>query len=259
MSSETASPKPGMPRRFTVLISAGLLAAALVGFLRGVTDEPIPIRPPASREHQEPDRPTHHIPAALNYSEISSHSLGPNAKWENSLSKLRSKAPGLFDQVVRTDALKEKALADRSARRAFDGAPPTIPHAIAQQDAANCLTCHAAGARVGEQLAVPISHPPYDNCTQCHVASAPAELATKEQAANSFVGLYRAGKGERAWPNAPPTIPHSTWMRSECLSCHGLIARDGIRTTHPWQTSCTQCHAPSAQLDQAPLAASPTR
>jgi cytochrome c-type protein NapB len=69
-------------------------------------------------------------------------------------------------------------------------------------------------------------------------------------AETAFVGVYRAGPGERANPGAPPTIPHHTWMRENCNSCHGLVTRPGTRTTHPWLTNCTQCHAPSAAHDQ---------
>ncbi|MBK6532709.1 MAG: hypothetical protein IPF99_24875 [Deltaproteobacteria bacterium] len=43
-------------------------------------------------------------------------------------------------------------------------------------------------------------------------------------------------------------------MRGRCESCHGVLSQ-GIRSTHPWRESCTQCHAPSAALDQRPMAA----
>ena len=72
-------------------------------------------------------------------------------------------------------------------------------------------------------------------------------------AANTFVGWQRSGPGTRALAGSPPTIPHTTWLREDCESCHGLIARPGLRTTHPWLTNCVQCHAMSAELDRVPF------
>jgi cytochrome c-type protein NapB len=45
-------------------------------------------------------------------------------------------------------------------------------------------------------------------------------------------------------------VPHTTWMRNDCLSCHGRTASPGLETTHAWRKNCLQCHAPSAELDQ---------
>jgi cytochrome c-type protein NapB len=157
----------------------------------------------------------------------------------------------MFDPVVRTEAMKLAALADRARNRAFDGAPPTIPHPIVAQSVASCLICHGEGLVVGERVATRISHAHLSNCTQCHVESSRSDLPfAADSAGNGFVGVYRAGAGERASPGAPPTIPHHTWMRENCASCHGLVSRPGTRSTHPWLTNCTQCHAPSAALDQ---------
>jgi cytochrome c-type protein NapB len=86
------------------------------------------------------------------------------------------------------------------------------------------------------------------------------EVALREPlAGNSFVGLNPPLKGTRAWPLAPPTIPHSTLMRSDCLSCHGPQGLYGLRTPHPERQSCVQCHVPGAELDQHRfLSAGPT-
>jgi cytochrome c-type protein NapB len=59
--------------------------------------------------------------------------------------------------------------------------------------------------------------------------------------------------GVRAYTGAPPEIPHSTWMRETCLACHGGTGAEGLRTRHPQRQSCTQCHAPSAGLNQGPV------
>jgi cytochrome c-type protein NapB len=147
--------------------------------------------------------------------------------------------------------MKLAALADRAKNRAYDGAPPIIPHPVEAQSAASCLACHGEGLKIGERIASKISHAHLTNCTQCHVEQSRSGLPwAVEPPVNDFVGVYRAGPGERANPGAPPTIPHHTWMRENCASCHGLVTRPGIRTTHPWLTNCTQCHAPSATLDQ---------
>jgi nitrate reductase (cytochrome), electron transfer subunit len=119
-----------------------------------------------------------------------------------------------------------------------------------------------------------MSHGLLTNCTQCHAESRgapPVVVATASGAAgrtdmdvlpeplavNAFHGLEEPGAGTRAWPGAPPTIPHATWMRESCSACHGTLAEAGLRVSHPWRTNCTQCHAPSARLDQMPVPLSP--
>lgn len=241
------TPTTGVRQLLYTLMSALIVSAALVGFFVGVTFERGVARPAADNVMVE----SSDAPPAVVYSEQPAARLSPNKEWTNKLSNLRFPKPGIFDTVVRTEDRKQQALADRASRRAYEGAPPVIPHPIGQQEAANCLACHGAGLWVEDRLATPISHPPYANCTQCHIAAGPMDsIVGSQPATNDFVGVYRAGKGERAWPGAPPTIPHSTWMRNECLSCHGLVARPGIRTTHPWRSSCTQCHVSSATVDQ---------
>jgi nitrate reductase (cytochrome), electron transfer subunit len=101
-----------------------------------------------------------------------------------------------------------------------------------------------------------MSHAHLADCTQCHVpAQSPlwplAQPALLEPLTeNSFVGLAAYGRGVRAWPQAPPTIPHPTFMRSDCMSCHGPLGAQALRTAHPERQSCTQCHVPNAGLDQ---------
>ena len=114
-------------------------------------------------------------------------------------------------------------------------------------------------AKIDGRVARPISHPPYVNCTQCHVEAQSARLEAREPAENAFVGLNAALRGERAWLDAPPVIPHSTWMRDTCLACHGPRGRPALMTTHPERQSCTQCHAPSADHDQRWMAPGPMR
>jgi nitrate reductase (cytochrome), electron transfer subunit len=211
-----------------------------VGFLTG-TREPAPVARPSAPEARG-DGP---VPAAVDYKELPTAGLRPNARWRQSLGQLVGHRPGPFDSVVRTEEMKLAALADRARNRAYDGAPPTIPHPVEARSAASCLACHGEGLKVGDRVASKMSHPLMTDCTQCHVEQAPVPVE------NGFAGVYRAGPGDRASPGAPPTIPHHTWMRQDCTSCHGLVTRPGTRTTHPWLTNCTQCHAPSAAADRA--------
>jgi cytochrome c-type protein NapB len=155
------------------------------------------------------------------------------------------------------DAAWSQAVASRAERRAFDGAPPVIPHPVDQRGVPTCLACHSFGKTIRGAVAVPPSHDPLASCTQCHVTAvgpAPGDAPPGPVLAdNAFSGLQAPARGERAWPIAPATIPHATFMREQCDSCHGPSGREPIRTSHPWRQSCQQCHAPSAARDQAPV------
>ncbi len=262
----TTEPEPPLPsklppqtvavfQRHAKLVIVFAVGVALVGFLRGTRD-PGPLQRTSS---SQPGETQADAPAAVAYSELPNAKLKANANWKSDLETLRAQKPGVFDPVVRTDDMKFAALADRSRNRAFDGAPPTIPHPVPSTQTTSCLSCHQLGLPVGDRVAPKVSHPYYTNCTQCHVESQRSDTPWASEASpeNAFSGVGRAGPGSRAWPGAPPTIPHSTWMRQDCTSCHGTIARAGIRTTHPWLTNCTQCHAPSAALDQVNFAKEP--
>lgn len=247
MQRDATAMMPGVLKRYVVLFVVFALGITLVGFLRGI-NEPSPLQ----KTPIEPSLISSDVPEAVTYSELPNARLQPNSRWSSNLTNLRFAKPGPFEPVIRTDEMKQLALADRTRNRAYDSAPPVIPHAIHQPQVSNCLACHAEGLKVGDRVATKVSHPHYSNCTQCHVEENRSESALIKHflSDNDFEGTKRAGPGTRAWPGAPPTIPHTTWMRQDCTSCHGLVARAGIRTTHPWLTNCTQCHAPSAALDQ---------
>ena len=209
---------------------------------------------------QERDRPpkpagssaTRAAPAP-GYLDLRNLRRGPNAHlYEGAIESFEQRLPAPLEPVPpQTAGQRTAVLADRASRRAYDGAPPTIPHAIRQSGAFECLACHEHGAVVDGQLAPRMSHERHDNCTQCHAppsglrAPPPPPLAQ-----NTFVGLPAASSGARAWPGAPPVTPHPIAMRVVCTSCHGVAGSLGMRSTHPWRESCTQCHAPSAALDQ---------
>lgn len=160
--------------------------------------------------------------------------------------------------VITDERAKLRSLAERSSRRAFNGAPPVIPHAIARTDDAACVVCHGDGAIIGQLVANSMSHGLLTNCLQCHAAPPPQPFAHLEQAAeNSFVGLPAPTSGAREYSDSPPVIPHSTWMRERCLSCHGgATGWPGLAVTHHWRTNCMQCHATTATLEQVAVAAS---
>lgn len=248
MTDPSSPSKSLRPMRLAPVLGALAIGAATLGFVAGLREPPVTQRP----QRQVRDTGIQALPRAVPYHRLAEDHPRPNAQWQSRLASLKSETPDPFAPVVRTDDLKEQALLDRAAVRAFDGAPPTIPHPVEQQTDANCLACHGQGLKIGERIASRMSHSALANCTQCHVPTASLLFAPAvEPVESDFVGVYRAGAGERAWTGAPPAIPHSTWMRQDCASCHGLIARPGLRTTHIWRTNCTQCHAPSAKLDQA--------
>lgn len=136
----------------------------------------------------------------------------------------------------------------RAHRRAYDGAPPVIPHA----PFGDCLVCHKAGGTpvAGIGFAPPNPHAAYSEregtfarCYQCHVHQNTEALFV----ATSFQGRPQDLRhGNRAHEAAPPVIPHDTFLRRDCQACHtGPAAREELRCTHPERTRCQQCHVPS--------------
>lgn len=141
----------------------------------------------------------------------------------------------------------------RARLRAYEGAPPVVPHATEGLSVHACRECHGQGLRAGDKVARMASHTYLANCTQCHVedqgltqigvAPTPVE--------NLFKGLATSGYGStRAWVGAPPVIPHTTFMRTNCISCHGEYGYDGWRPDHLSRTNCVQCHTPGAHFEQ---------
>ncbi len=143
-----------------------------------------------------------------------------------------------------TDAVKTAAL-QRAERRSFDGAPPAIPHT---SFGIACTACHnLEGVDVeGVGYAPPSPHgntqgmSAISRCQQCHVFARTDEVFSD----NTFVGLRQdLRSGGRLHAEAPPTLPHKTFMRENCIACHtGPAAREEIRTSHPERANCRQCH-----------------
>jgi cytochrome c-type protein NapB len=236
---------PGF-RQFIPILGAIIAGLAVVGFVVGIRE-----LPPVDRELREPETSQANYPTAVTYGELISAPLWNDPLAHQTIKDLKFSQPSLFDPVRKTDDMILAAIGDRARRRAYDGAPPTVPHPIDQFSAAACVACHRDGIKVGDRVASKMSHGFLSNCTQCHVSelsyvASPGGV----ELASSFVGVERAGRGERASPGAPPIIPHHVWMRENCLSCHGTLTREGIRSTHPWLSNCQQCHA--AHADREP-------
>jgi cytochrome c-type protein NapB len=77
-------------------------------------------------------------------------------------------------------------------------------------------------------------------CRSCHLA---------RQAAEPFHGNRFKGdpasrtRGARAYPGAPPALPHTVAMRENCLACHGKETHPGMkRNPHPERANCLSCH-----------------
>lgn len=153
-------------------------------------------------------------------------------------------AAGKVPVAGREGAYKTVAV-ERAERRAFDGAPPVIPH---PPFGAACTSCHhERGMDVpGIGFAPPSPHDRTEGmsassrCNQCHVFRETDAVFVE----NDFAGLRQDLRpGSRAHDLAPPVIPHAVFMREDCVACHdGPAAREEIRTTHPERTHCRQCH-----------------
>jgi cytochrome c-type protein NapB len=139
-----------------------------------------------------------------------------------------------------------RSIVERAAGRAYDGAPPVVPHGPAGE----CTTCHdddgSEIAGVGVAPASPHGRErmagDMRRCRQCHVASVTAASFVSSRFNGLPQGPWRGG---RFYDGAPPTIPHALQLRENCLACHGgPAARAEIRTSHPERVRCRQCHVP---------------
>lgn len=247
MSTKSGSHKP-----IQIFLVIGI-AVAFIGFFVGTRSGS---QGQHTGYHDPPaQRPGGQAIPARSYTEILSNPLSENDHWKSSIAQLAAERPELYAEVKNSPELLAKALAERANNRAYAGAPPTVPHPVKQTGDLACAACHTDGLEVRGRVASPMSHPFMTNCTQCHVPSNPAgpddpELLGPMSEENTFVGMAEPSGGPVAWMGAPPQIPHQTWMRNECASCHGSLGKAGMKSTHPWRQNCMQCHAPSAQFDQ---------
>lgn len=194
--------------------------------------------------------------AATHYSEMNRTTLQPSRQSLSTLSDLQRNVDPLA-KIEITPEQKAVALTLREQNRAFNGAPPTIPHGVEQMSVESCMACHGEGFKSESLRISRMSHQFLTNCTQCHVENNSLQQSATLFRKSTFIGLPAPKGGPRAYAGAPPMIPHTTWMRVNCVSCHGFSSELGIRTTHPWRQNCQQCHAPSSVLDQIPLDSKP--
>ncbi len=149
------------------------------------------------------------------------------------------------------DGVVKSASDVRDARRAYDGAPPVIPH---EPLGAPCTSCHNQEglAVVDLGYAPPSPHGQtagmgeFARCQQCHVFQ--AEVGPWRGSRFASLPVHTTPRaGTRAYAGAPPTLPHPAFGHENCLACHsGPAAREEIRTTHPERRRCQQCHVPQA-------------
>ncbi len=243
-------------RRLTTIGLSMVIAVAVIGFFVGIDDgvpQPDGFYESPIIDHEYAPATDAKLIPAVSYSEIAHTPMGPTKSWQATPQALPSATQDLYAKIEPSAADKEASSQLRASRRAYNGAPPVIPHAVENTSDAACYACHSNGVAMGGMKASVMSHEFLANCLQCHAPMAPAPFRDLEAAVETtFVGLPAPQAGTRAYPGAPPTIPHSTWMRENCHACHGGNGWAGMETTHPWRTNCTQCHAPSAELDQAP-------
>ena len=128
----------------------------------------------------------------------------------------------------------------RDQRRAYDGAPPTIPHRVAELGRENCLSCHRPGSLAnGQRVGPPRSHPAWGDCRQCHVEQQTSTLYRT----NAIVPLRWPARGFRHSEIAPPMVPHGIQNREDCAVCHvGEQAHPVLRVGHGNRQHCRQCH-----------------
>ncbi|MAT16019.1 MAG: diheme cytochrome c precursor [Planctomyces sp.] len=239
------------------LAAAIVVAAAVTGYFVGLQSPMNPVTNTVSQRRAAPahfEEQSEQVVPATSYLEISKLDLTGMIGIAD-LSHMRPRLDP--DQEIKIGPEEKTiALAAREKNRAFNGAPPTIPHPVTELPANSCMVCHGEGAKTESLRISQISHPYLTNCLQCHVQQHPEWIAPEKFRENLFVGLAAPTAGPRAFELAPPQIPHSVWMRDNCSSCHGLTGLQGIRTTHPWRKNCMQCHAPSAELNQMKLLSS---
>jgi cytochrome c-type protein NapB len=141
----------------------------------------------------------------------------------------------------------------RAERRAYDGAPPVIPH---PRFSRACESCHEGGGVAVPGLGVAPASPHGETrgigasarCGQCHVE----RTTSGEFRVNRFEGRPQQVRHRAAaTAGGPPVMPHPAFMRESCAACHaGPGARSEIRTTHPERKRCRQCHVERSAADR---------
>ncbi|MFT5433628.1 MAG: cytochrome c-type protein NapB [Myxococcota bacterium] len=264
-----------MSGRAGPLLLAAIVGAAFAGFFVGVSETSGSEYSPSelSVSVEEPVVQGSVAPAKT-HTEMGAGPLGPRNVAPGSLRQITPDAskpplppctpgrrvnspesPGECTPLVRSGVERRRGL-----RRAYDGAPPMIPHRSSERSAASCMTCHRAGVSPGGVVAPAIPHREFASCTQCHAAldgsppfatpSLPVETAAPYALSSGWTRIEPIDRIR----GGPPQIPHDTWMREACTSCHGPTGPRELQTSHPERQSCTQCHSPPSIMNPPRLA-----
>ncbi len=252
-------------RKLAVVAMIAALTTGASGYFMGLLQsERSAVRRAAENAPVLPTPPeaTSHAPEAPRYADLRDRTRQPNHPWHSSLATLPP-APALTDKTpAPSPEALENLRAIRASRRAYNGAPPTVPHPIDQYQSTSCLACHGTPTRIDTRDVPQISHPPYTHCIQCHAPQhgpgpalvSPVPALATPALANAFTGLPPPTGGTRAYTGAPPVMPHATSMRQNCVTCHGPGGSSAIKTTHPQRHNCLQCHATDSTRETLPPA-----
>ena len=152
---------------------------------------------------------------------------------------------GAASAAAPTSTVVSESTAARAARRAYDGAPPTIPHE--PMDGA-CNSCHGEEAmEAGDAVAPAFPHSKTaglnaeSRCVQCHVY----RKAVATFRGSTFTGFLQdvTRHGARKARKAAPDRPHRGFMREDCRVCHlGAGARPELVPRHGPRKQCAGCH-----------------
>jgi cytochrome c-type protein NapB len=193
---EARAPGPRV-RRPAPIIATIAIAAGTVGLISGVEG--------TGRDHTRAGAPAGAPSSAArpaearSYRDMQERAYGPNAALPAAWLRAIRAAPDLRAPVAQTEADRAAARARRAGRRAYDGAPPVIPHPVDQDAAPACATCHEHGAVVAGLVAPVMSHARRESCLQCHVVAAdPRPVAgAPPPPATTFAGLGPRRRGRK--------------------------------------------------------------
>ncbi|MFA6288754.1 MAG: hypothetical protein WC661_15330 [Opitutaceae bacterium] len=263
--STSVPPRRSPARKLAFVVALAVFTTGVSGYFMGrlQTDRSVALRASQiSNLKSEISVAPSGAAEAPRYADLRDRTRQINHNWHSNVATLP--APPVFVDGTPAPSADELAALRlrRDSRRAYVGAPPVVPHPIDQQQSTSCLACHGQPTRIGTLSVPQISHPRYTNCIQCHapkqgpgpdLATPPPALATPVLA-NTFDGLPPPAGGTRAYAGAPPTLPHTTAMRQNCVSCHGPGGSSAIKTPHPQRQNCVQCHALDATRETLPPA-----
>jgi nitrate reductase (cytochrome), electron transfer subunit len=160
------------------VVATCAIAAAFAGYFAG-------LRPPERHVDPRPPHATASAGRAPSYQELRELRRGPNGTmYDGAVGVLAHSGLGSFDPATQPGPDAETLRSLRASRRAYEGAPPTIPHAIEQRGHPDCLSCHEHGARIAGHIAPRPTHAFYQSCTQCHVVSSDPRVARPGAAPN---------------------------------------------------------------------------